>query len=75
MNKSIRAVNYGRSYPVSGAQDGDTSSGFYKPNQKCAYHSNSILHDTKDCIYIKQKIQDVIDQKVVFLQTSAQCQH
>ncbi len=28
----------------------DTNSRFYRPNMKCAYYSNSIGHDTEDCI-------------------------
>ncbi|KAK4714138.1 hypothetical protein R3W88_020045 [Solanum pinnatisectum] len=51
-------------YPV-GPKPIDTSSRFYRPDQKCAYHSNSVGHDTKDCINLKHKIQDLIDQKVV----------
>ncbi|KAK4728108.1 hypothetical protein R3W88_021096 [Solanum pinnatisectum] len=49
----------------------DTSSKFYRPDQRCAYHSNGVGHDTKDCINLKHKIQDLIDQKVVSLQTIA----
>ena len=46
----------------------DTSSTFYRLNQRCAYHSKSVGHDTKDCINLKHKIQDLIDQEVVNLQ-------
>ena len=49
----------------------DTSSKFYRPDQRCAYHSNSVGHDTEDCINLKHKIQDLIDQNVVSLQTVA----
>ncbi|KAK4713124.1 hypothetical protein R3W88_019031 [Solanum pinnatisectum] len=34
----------------------DTSSRFYRPDQRCAYHSNSVGHDTKDCINLKHNI-------------------
>lgn len=49
----------------------DTSSLFYRPDQKCAYHSNSIGNDTKFCINIKKKFQDLIYLNVVFLQIIA----
>ncbi|KAK4733568.1 hypothetical protein R3W88_007829 [Solanum pinnatisectum] len=52
-----------------GPKQVDTSSRFYRLDQRCAYHSNSIGHDTEDCINLKHKIQDLIDQKVVSLQT------
>ncbi|XP_049345800.1 uncharacterized protein LOC125810336 [Solanum verrucosum] len=55
-------------YPV-GPKPVDTSSKFYRPDQRCAYHSNSVGHDTEDCINLKHKIQDLIDQKMVSLQT------
>ncbi|KAK4730384.1 hypothetical protein R3W88_023372 [Solanum pinnatisectum] len=45
----------------------DTSSKFYRPDQRCAYHSNNVGHDTEDCTNLKHKIQDLIDQKVVSL--------
>ena len=37
---------------------------------RCAYHSNSVGHDTEDCINLKHKIQDLIDQEVVSLQAT-----
>ena len=49
----------------------DTSSNFYRPYQRCSYHSNSVGHDTKYYINLKYKIQDLIDQDVVSLQTAA----
>ena len=48
----------------------DTSSKIYWPDQRCAYHSNSIGHDTEDCINLKHKNQDLIDQEVVSIQTA-----
>uniref|UniRef100_M1DGW6 Gag-pro n=1 Tax=Solanum tuberosum TaxID=4113 RepID=M1DGW6_SOLTU len=48
----------------------DTSSKFYRADRRCAYHSNSVGHDTEDCINLKHKIQDLIDQRVVTLQTA-----
>uniref|UniRef100_M1DZ61 Gag-pro n=1 Tax=Solanum tuberosum TaxID=4113 RepID=M1DZ61_SOLTU len=47
----------------------DTSSKFYRPDQRCAYQSNCVGHDTADCIDLKHKIEDLIDQNVVSLQT------
>ncbi|KAK4733993.1 hypothetical protein R3W88_008254 [Solanum pinnatisectum] len=55
-------------HPV-GPKPVDTSSKFYRPDQRCAYHSNNVGHDTEDCINLKHKIEDLIDQKVVSLQT------
>ena len=49
----------------------DVNSRFYKPEQRCAYHSNSVGHDTEYCINLKHKIQDLIDQEVVSLQPVA----
>ncbi|XP_015164081.1 uncharacterized protein [Solanum tuberosum] len=57
-------------HPV-GPKPVDTSSRFYRPDQRCAYHSNGVGHDTEDCINLKHLIQDLIDQKVVSLQTVA----
>nr|XP_010312387.1 uncharacterized protein LOC104644419 [Solanum lycopersicum] len=51
-----------------GPKPGDVNSKFYGPDQRCAYHSNSVGHDTEDCINLKHKIQDLIDQEVVSLQ-------
>src|SRR3954470_5135052 len=39
----------------------NTSAPSYKPNARCAYHSNSPGHDTNDCWPLKNKIQDMID--------------
>ena len=38
----------------------NTSSPHYHPNAKCAYHSDSVGHDTNDCWALKNKIQDLI---------------
>ena len=43
----------------------NTSSPKYNPNAKCAYHSNSPGHDTNDCWSLKNKIQDLIDNKTI----------
>uniref|UniRef100_M1DD38 Gag/pol polyprotein n=1 Tax=Solanum tuberosum TaxID=4113 RepID=M1DD38_SOLTU len=63
-----RLTAAGYIHPV-GPKPVDISSKFYRPDQRCAYHSNSVGHDTKDCINLKLKIQDLIDQNVVSLQT------
>ncbi|XP_069149116.1 uncharacterized protein [Solanum lycopersicum] len=57
-------------HPV-GPKPVDVHSRFYRPEQRCAYHSNSVGHDTEDCINLKHKIQDLIDQEVVSLQPAA----
>src|SRR4051812_9012314 len=41
------------------------SSHQYNPNARCAYHSDSIGHDTNDCWLLKNKIQDLIDDKII----------
>ena len=43
----------------------DTSSLKYNPNTKCAYHSNSLGHETDQCWVLKNKIQDLIDNKTI----------
>uniref|UniRef100_M0ZQD2 Gag-pro n=1 Tax=Solanum tuberosum TaxID=4113 RepID=M0ZQD2_SOLTU len=65
-----RLTTEGYIHPV-GPKTVDTSSKFYRPDQRCAYHSNGVGHDTEDCINLKHKIQDLIDQNVVSLQTVA----
>ncbi|XP_015072542.1 uncharacterized protein LOC107016648 [Solanum pennellii] len=57
-------------HPV-GPKPVDVNSKFYKPEQRCAYHSNSVGHDTEDCINLKHMIQDLIDQEVFSLQPAA----
>ena len=49
----------------------DINSKFYRPDQRCAYNSNSVGHDTEECIKLKHNIKDLIDQEVVSLQTAA----
>ena len=54
-----------------GTKPVDVNSKFYKPEQRCAYHSNSVGHDTEDYINLKHKIQDLINQEVVSLHPAA----
>ncbi|KAK4718475.1 hypothetical protein R3W88_016813 [Solanum pinnatisectum] len=42
-------------HPV-GPKPVNTKSKFYRPDQRCAYHSNNIGDDTEDCINLKHKI-------------------
>ena len=44
-------------------QNPNTSSPRYNPNVRCAYHSNSLGHDTNNCWALKNKIQDMINSK------------
>src|SRR3954468_15832135 len=37
------------------------SNTYYKPNARCAYHSNSPGHDTNNCWTLKNKIQDLVN--------------
>ncbi|XP_049403577.1 uncharacterized protein LOC125867192 [Solanum stenotomum] len=64
--KRLTAAGY--IHPV-GPKPIDTSSKFYRPDQRCVYHSNSVGHDTEDCINLKHKIQDLIDQNVCVTKT------
>ena len=43
----------------------NTSSPKYNPNVRCAYHSNSPGHDTDECWALKNKIQDLINERVL----------
>ena len=43
----------------------NTASPHYNPKAKCAYHSDSIGHDTNNSWALKNKIQDLIDAKEV----------
>ena len=49
----------------------DVNSNFYRLDQRCAYHSDIVGHDTEDCINLKHKIQDLIDKEMVSLQPAA----
>ena len=46
-------------------QNPNTASPRYNPNVRCAYHSNSLGHDTNSCWALKNKIQDLIDEGVL----------
>ena len=46
-------------------QNPDTSAPTYNPDERCAYHSDSPGHDTDDCWSLKNKIQDLIDGRVL----------
>lgn len=41
----------------------------YRADLHCAYHLVGVVHTTEDCIILKNKIQDLIDIKVVTLHT------
>ena len=43
----------------------NTSSPKYNPNAKCTYHSNSLGHDTNNFWALKNKIQDMIENKEI----------
>ena len=46
-------------------QKPDTSSPKYNTNVKCAYHSDSPGHDTDNCWTLRNKLQDLIDNKEI----------
>ncbi|XP_058763153.1 uncharacterized protein LOC131636556 [Vicia villosa] len=43
----------------------DRQSPSYNTNARCAFHSGAVGHDTKKCIALKNKVQDLLDQKVI----------
>lgn len=47
----------------------NVNSKFYRSDLHSAYHSGGAGHNTEDCINLKHKIQDLIDQKVITLHT------
>lgn len=47
----------------------DVNSRFFRSDQTCAYHSNSVRYDTEDYLNLKHRIQDLIDRDVVVLRT------
>ncbi|XP_055800353.1 uncharacterized protein LOC129869752 [Solanum dulcamara] len=65
-----RLRDVGIIHPIA-PKSADTSSRFFRADQTCAYHSNSVGHDTEICVNLKHKIQDLIDWEVVTLQTAA----
>ncbi|XP_069146122.1 uncharacterized protein [Solanum lycopersicum] len=69
--KLFKRLSAARYIHLMGPKPVDVNSGFYRLEQRCAYHSNSVGHDTEDCINLKHKIQDLIDQEVVSLQPAA----
>ena len=46
-------------------QNPNTTCPKYNPNAKCAYHSNSPGQDANNCWALKNKIQDMIDNKEI----------
>ncbi|KAK4734303.1 hypothetical protein R3W88_008564 [Solanum pinnatisectum] len=61
-----RLKEVGILHPVK-AKTMNTSAEWYDPNKRCAYHSGVVGHDTKKCITLKHKIQDLTDNEVVKL--------
>ncbi|KAI4312336.1 hypothetical protein MLD38_037153 [Melastoma candidum] len=43
----------------------------YNPKASCQYHSGALGHDTKDCIALKFKIQNLLDDGVITFPTPA----
>ncbi|XP_058732596.1 uncharacterized protein LOC131604125 [Vicia villosa] len=43
----------------------DRQSPSYNANARCAFHSGGVGHDTEKCIALKNKVQDLLDQKVI----------
>lgn len=51
-------------HPIK-AKSVDTSAKWYDPKKWCAYHSGVAGHDTENCLTLKNKVQDLIDNKVI----------
>ncbi|XP_058783966.1 uncharacterized protein LOC131658717 [Vicia villosa] len=43
----------------------DTQSPNYNANARCAFHSGAAGHDIERCIALKNKVQDLLDQKII----------
>ena len=43
----------------------NTAAPLYNPNSRCAYHSESLGHDTNNCWALKNKVQDLIEAKEI----------
>ena len=43
----------------------NTTSPRYNSNARCAYHSDSLGHDTNDCWALKNKVQDLVEAKEI----------
>ncbi|XP_058764272.1 uncharacterized protein LOC131637685 [Vicia villosa] len=43
----------------------DRQSPNYSANARCTFHSGAVGHDTHRCIALKNKVQDLLDQKVI----------
>ncbi|XP_058784454.1 uncharacterized protein LOC131659261 [Vicia villosa] len=43
----------------------DTQSPNYNANARCAFHFGAAGHDTERCIALKNKVQDLLDQKII----------
>lgn len=37
----------------------------HNPNVSCAFHAGYIGHSTEDCLVLKARVQDLIDQKAL----------
>lgn len=66
--RRVAAVEY---INLVGPKTMEINSKFYTSDQRCAYHSNCVGHDAEDCIHLKPKIQDLIDEELVSLQPVA----
>lgn len=38
----------------------------YNPNVSCAFHTGYIRHSTEDCSLFKTRVQELIDQKILY---------
>ena len=51
--------------PREAPKNPNTTSPLYNPNARCAYHSDSLGHDSNNCWALKNKVQDLIDAKEI----------
>ena len=46
-------------------KNSNTTSPYYNPKARCAYHSESIGHDASDCWALNNEVQDLIEAKEI----------
>ena len=56
-------------------QNPNTASPCYNHGERCAYHSNSLGHNTDNYWTLKNKIQDLIDEGALEFTQDGQLEH
>jgi hypothetical protein len=58
-------VNNGMVVPIASLPRNPPFPAWYDPEAKCAYHADAEGHSTDNCRAFKNKVQDLIDQKLL----------